>query len=240
MEPLPLRRDKPFHPLCFSRSQRRRHRHRPGRVDLFRNSNFYYLTTDGKLMKQIDALRAKYPHRPINESRDYAADINAIVAWLKAGRPEQIEPGQAQDVEEEFVSAMSTPMNMTEIEHPSVDLIELLTPESPVPEDSQYVSEYEDFPVTDQVFTSRSPKYNLLRTSSGRHYHGGSHQGELAVDNSSVMPSITRDVESNNDESNDDELRDDLFLLVAGLVFIFVFYAYVFFLLGLLEHIARS
>lgn len=245
MEPLPLRRDEPFHPLCFSRSQRRRHRHRPGRVDLFKNSNFYYLTTDGKLMKQIDALRAKYPHHPINENRDYAADIHAIVAWLKAGRPAQREPGQAQEkqgevLDEEFLSAMSAPMNMTEIERPSADLIELLTPESHVPEDSQYVSEYEDFPVTDQAFTLRSPRYNLLRTSSCRHYHGGSHQGEWAVDESSAMPSITRDVESNNDESNDDELRDDLFLLVAGLVFIFVFYAYVFFLLGLLEHFTRG
>ncbi|KIL92112.1 hypothetical protein FAVG1_04519 [Fusarium avenaceum] len=248
MESLPLRRDEPFHPLCFSRSQRRRHRHRPGRVDLFKNSNFYYLTTDGKLMRQIDALRAKYPHRPINENRDYAADINAIVAWLKAGRPEQIEPGQAQEVEEEqgeelneeFVSAMSTPMNMTEIERPSVDLIEFLTPESPVPKDTQYVREYEDFAVTDQVSTPRSPKYNTLRTSSSRHYHGGLHRGEWAVDDSFAMPSIARDVESNKDESNNGELRDDLFLLVGGLVFIIVFYGYVFFLLGLLEHLARG
>ncbi|KAH7235661.1 hypothetical protein BKA59DRAFT_459222 [Fusarium tricinctum] len=248
MEPLPLRRDEPFRPLCFSHSQRRRRRHRPEGFDLFKKSNFYYLTTDGKLMKQVDALRAKHPHRPINKNRDYAAEINAIVAWLKAGRPAQREQEQAQEVkeeqgeelEEELVSAMSPPMRIPEIERPPVDMLELLIPESPVPEDSQYVSEYKDSPFTYELLTPRSPKYNTLRTSSGRHCYGGLHRGEWAVDDSSAIPSIARDIESNNDESNDDEVRDDLFLFAACLALILVFYAYAFFLLGLLEHLARG
>ncbi|SPJ89752.1 uncharacterized protein FTOL_13113 [Fusarium torulosum] len=251
MEPLPLRRAKPFRPLFFSRSQRRRRRHRPAGFSLFKNSNFYYMTTTGKLIKQVDALRAKHPPGPIDKSRDYTAEINALIAWLKAGRPAQREPeqtqeleeGQEEELEEEFGSTVSPPMHIPEIERPSVDMLELLIPESPLLEDSQYVSEYEGSLVSHQVLTPRSPKYNTLRTSSGRTHHAREDQREWVVDDSAIqmnMPSFERDVESADVESNDDEVSEDLFLFVAGLVFLLVLYEYFFFLLSVLERLARG
>jgi hypothetical protein len=251
MEPLPLRRAEPFRPLFFSRSQRRRRRHRPEGFSLFKNSNFYYMTTTGKLIKQVDALRAKHPPRPIDKSRDYTAEINALIAWLKAGRPAQKEPEQAQELEEEqeeeleeeFDSAVSPPMHIPEIGRPSVDMLELLIPESPLPEDSQYVKECKHSPVTYEVSTPRSPDYNNLRSSSSRFHYARKDQREWVVDDSAIqmnMPSFERDVESADVESNDDEVREDMFLFVAGLVFLLVLCQYVFFLLGVLERLARG
>jgi hypothetical protein len=208
------------------------------------------MTKTGKLIKQVDALRAKHPH-PIDKSRDYTAEINALIAWLKAGRPEQREPEQAQELEEEqkekleeeFDSAVSPPMHIPEIERPSVDLLELLIPESPLPEDSQYVKVCEDSPVTYEVSTPRSPDYNNLRTSSGRFHHAREDQREWVVDDSAIqmnMSSFEGDVESADDQSNDDEVREDLFFFVAGLVFLLVLCEYFFFLFSVLERLARG
>ncbi|KAM0191039.1 hypothetical protein ACHAPI_009103 [Fusarium lateritium] len=256
MEPLPLRRAEPFRPLFFSRSQPRRRRHRPAELSLLKNSNFFYLTTSGKLIKQVDALRAKRPPCPVGESKDYTAELNALIAWLNAGRPALEEPEQAPKVEEEqqgeqeeeFDSPMSSPMLFPEIERPSFDKLQLLIPESPLPEDSQYVNEYEDSPVTYEALTPRSPKYNTFRTSSGRFHHARRNQREWTVNDSLLQmdtSSDSRDVETadtepNSDDSNGGELRDDLLFFVAGLVFLLILCEYAFFLVGLLERLARG
>ncbi|KAM0244284.1 hypothetical protein ACHAP5_006400 [Fusarium lateritium] len=238
MEPLPLRRAEPFRPLFFSRSQPRRRRHRPAELSLLRNSNFFYLTTSGKLIKQVDALRAKRPPRPVGEPKDYTAELNALIAWLNAGRPALKEPEQAPKVEEEqqgeqeegFDSPISSPMLFPEIERPSFDKLQLLIPESPLPEDNQ------------------SPKYNTFRTSSGRFHHARRNHREwtvndslLQMDTSSDSRDVeTADIESNSKDSNCDELRDDLLFFVAGMVFLVILCEYAFFLVGLLERLARG